>query len=132
MGKWINSGDDERIDPFGLVSWLQRKLSFASDRPPEWEPDIYTFNYWYGPGPYVVSGFYWRPYQGAPLAPYYIRQWVHNDGQVGDWTGHDERRGVVSFLRYGHRYDPNAKPPSYIFGMAFKWKSEDRPMGKGY
>lgn len=131
MADWINEGPDARWDPLGIVSWLQRRLSFASDKPPVWaHVELGEFT-WGGhvhedDGTpyvgYVKRGWYWKP------RPYYVSQTVHQDAHIAgpnDWRG-----GVVSIFRVGWRFDPNW--PGYIFGSAWKRESETEPMDRGW
>jgi hypothetical protein len=123
----VNPGPDVRFNPLGLLGLTQRALSVRSNELPVWdEKEEKPFTYWDEVRNYVAKGKYSKP------RFYYVKQTVHRDGQLGDWNGHDERRGVVSIFRIGWRLDPNAKPPTYIPGITWKRETEDRPMEKGY
>lgn len=126
-----NAGPDIRFNPFGLFGLMARVSSFKSDKPPTWvhvERGEFT---WSGHvhaddgtpfEGYVKRGWYWKP------RPYYVSQTVHQDAYVAgpdDWRG-----GVVSIFRVGWRFDPNW--PGYLFGSAWKWRSETEPMDRGY
>ncbi|MDZ4346702.1 MAG: hypothetical protein U1E51_30180 [Candidatus Binatia bacterium] len=134
--KWINEGPDKRFDPFGIVSWLQRKLSVvANGVEPTWEPGVERkqFTYWDGVREYVANGTYKKPKY------YHISQTVHRDGKIVNVPVSPEHPdglkwepGIVSMFRFGWRLDPNATPPTYIFGAAWKRKSETHPMEKGF
>ncbi len=59
----VNAGPDARIDPFGVVCWLQQHYSFKSAA----EPRLHTHGYWaWGRHPlYFV--YNWRRADGSVL-----------------------------------------------------------------